>query len=298
MRGANLFVAHQRKEGGGELFGRAIGPQEFGNQRPIEQQIDQVGVADLHGMGEDPLGQPIEAVADDHRQPGPGEFERDRARGGQRRAAGGKAVIFLIRPAHDNRLSRPGADRLPDRRGDGGDRRHDDAEPAERRLGQRQCAAKDRQQPFDLAAAAAGQDGQEQILGGEPVRGTEAPAVAAPGAALDDRMPDMIASEADALEIGRLERQQCQQMIVPARHPPCPAGAPCPHHRRHVMNERHIIAAAPQALRDPPREAGAVDRHHGIGTQRRDRCHRLADMAQDHRRARKDLGNPGDRQIG
>ena len=63
------------------------------------------------------------------------------------------------------------------------------------------------------------------------------------------------------------------------------------------MNERQGLAAAPQSVRHPPAEPGAVDRHDGIGAQSTDRCDRLAHAAQDDRSARQYLGYSHDRQI-
>ena len=93
--------------------------------------------------------------------------------------------------------------------------------------------------------------------------------IAALGAAFEHRMADIAGGQTDPLEIGRLERQQGQQMVVPARHAAGAAGPPGPDHRRDVVNERQGLAFAAQPVRHPPAEAGAVDRHDGVGPQRR-----------------------------
>jgi hypothetical protein len=120
---------------------------------------------------------------------------------------------------------------------------------------------------------------------------------APPGAAFHDRMADIAGREADRLEIGRLERQQGQQVIVPARHPPGAAAAPRPDHRRDVMNERNRLAALAQPLGDAPAEARTVDRDHGVRPHRPDRGHCFAHPAQDQRRPGQHLGHPRDREI-
>ena len=111
-------------------------------------------------------------------------------------------------------------------------------------------------------------------------------------------MADVTAAEADPLEIGRLERQQRHQVIVPARHASRPTGAPCPDHRRHIMDQRQGFACSSQALGDAPAEPGAVDRNNGIGAQALYRSDRLADPPQDQRRPRQHLGDADHREIG
>jgi len=103
------------------------------------------------------------------------------------------------------------------------------------------------------------------IFAAKPMGGAKACRVAAIGAAFEHRMADIAAGEPDPLEIRRLKRQQRHQMVVPPGHAPSPAGAPRPHHRRHVMDKWQPLAVAAQPLGDTPAETGAVDRHHGIG---------------------------------
>src|SRR5205807_2672448 len=107
----------------------------------------------------------------------------------------------------------------------------------------------------------------------DPMPGAKPRRVALVGAALEHRMADIAGGEADAFEIRRLERQEGQEMVVPARHPPGAAAAPGPDHRRDVMNEWQMLAAPAQPLCDAPAEAGAVDRDDGVGLERLDRPH-------------------------
>ena len=86
-------------------------------------------------------------------------------------------------------------------------------------------------------------------------------------------------------------------MVVPARHPPRPSGAPRPDHRRHVMDQRQGLAVTAQPLRNPPAEPGAVDRHHRIGPLRADRGDRFAYPAQDRKCLRQHLGHPDHREL-
>src|SRR5437870_2421108 len=74
-----------------------------------------------------------------------------------------------------------------------------------------QRRAEDRQQTPDLAAAAAGQYRDQQLVRSETVRRPKAPAVAVVGAAFQNRMTDKAARQPDPLEVGRLERQQGHQ---------------------------------------------------------------------------------------
>ena len=86
-------------------------------------------------------------------------------------------------------------------------------------------------------------------------------------------------------------------MVVPARHAPRPAGAPRPHHRRDIMDQRQALAGAAQPLRDAPGEARAVDGHHRVGAQAADIGHGPVDPAQDAPRARQHLGHAHDREL-
>jgi hypothetical protein len=110
--------------------------------------------------------------------------------------------------------------------------------PADHRLQPVQRRAEHRQKPADLAAAAPRQHRQDEFVVGDAVDGAEPRRIAPVGAALDCRVPDITAGQPDGLEIRWLERKQRQQMVVPARHAARPAGAPRPHHRRDVMNQR------------------------------------------------------------
>ncbi len=130
------------------------------------------------------------------------------------------------------------------------------------------------------------------------MRGAEPLGVAAIGTAVEHRVADTGAGEPDPLEIRRLERQQRHQMVVPARHAPGAAGAPCPDHRRHIVDQRQPLAPAAQPLRDPPAEPGAVDRHHRVGFQRAHRRHGFAHPAQDQGGPRQHLGDPDHREVG
>ena len=130
-----------------------------------------------------------------------------------------------------------------------------------------------------------------------PCCGAEPHTVARPSPAFDDRMADTGARQPLALEIGRLERQERQQVIVPPRHPPRPARPPGPDHRGDVMDERERLAGTAQSMRDPPGKTRAVDRHDRVGPRRADRRRRLADVTQDRRRPRQNLGDTGHREI-
>ena len=86
-------------------------------------------------------------------------------------------------------------------------------------------------------------------------------------------------------------------MVVPASHPPGPAGAPGPHHGRHIMNERQPLAGLSQPMSDAPAEPRAVDRHDGVGPQFADLPRGLAHPPQDQRCPRQHFGHSGNRQI-
>ena len=111
-------------------------------------------------------------------------------------------------------------------------------------------------------------------------------------------MADMTGGQPDLFEIGRLERQQGQHMVVPARHAAGAPGAPGPHHRGDVGDQRHGFAAAAQAVGHPPAEPGAVDRDDRVRPQGANRGDGLGDTAQQARGMRQHLGEPGDRQLG
>ena len=190
MRRANSFVTHELRERGGEPCRGTIGSEQLGNQGPSEQQIDEIDLTHLQNPVEECLGQRVQTVADDHRQARQSQFESHRSGGGERGAASREGIVFFVRLPHDDRISRPGPDRRCDRRRDCRDGRHNDAEGPDQVFQPLQRRAEDRQQTPDLAAAAAGQHGDQQVVGGETVRRPEASAISVFGAAFEYWMTD------------------------------------------------------------------------------------------------------------
>src|SRR6185312_15256314 len=231
-------------------------------------------------------------------QPRHRQLQRHRPRRRQRRAAGREGVVFRGVAAHEDRRARPPAYAGLDEGGDILHRRYDHPKRADPSLQQAQRLAENRREPAHLAAAAAGKHDQHQGLGRDAVLGAKAGAIAGAGAAVDYRVTDAGGRQPLALEIRRLERQQRQQMVVPACDPPRPAAAPRPDHRCDIMDQRQGLAGAAEAMGDAPGETRAVDRHHRIGLGGADRGDRLAHVAEDRPRPRQNLGNPGDGEVG
>jgi hypothetical protein len=237
MRGAHLFVPDQPRRLRGEPLGGAFAAQQLAHDRPFEQQVDEIDLAHPHHPVEQRLGQRVQAIADDHRQPRHRQFQRHRTRRGDCRTARGKGVVSVLRAEHDDRVAGPDAGSLGHHIRDRRHRRHDDAKSADQCLETCQRRAKYRQQPLHLAAATARQHRDQRLIGADPICRAKSDAVAAIGAAVEHRMADIGTGEPDLLEIRRLKRQQRHQMVVPAGHAPRPPGAPRPHHRRHVVDQ-------------------------------------------------------------
>ena len=145
--------------------------------------------------------------------------------------------------------------------------------------------------------AAAGQHREYEFILGDAVRHAKARRVSAPGAGFEHRMPDMAGREPDLFEIGRLERQQCHDMIVPAGHMAGASRAPGPHHRGDIGDQRHSLAGAAQSMRHPPAKPGAVDRDDRVRPHRLDRRDGLAYPAQQSRGVRQYFGRARRRPV-
>src|SRR5579885_2100945 len=113
-----------------------------------------MNMPDLDDAPQKPMGQWVEAISDDRREPRHGEFERHRARGRHRRGGGSESVVFLALAAYHDRRHGPtlggGGDDLRHRLGG----RHDNTKPGMTPGQQSYGLTERRQEPRDLAAPA------------------------------------------------------------------------------------------------------------------------------------------------
>jgi hypothetical protein len=159
-----------------------------------------------------------------------------------------------------------------------------------------------RQQPCDLAATASGQHDEQGRGGGNAVPGTKSRAVAGGSVALDHRMADIARLQPDLFEVGRLERQQGQQVIDGAGGVPRAEFAPRPDHRRDVVDHRRPRRQrrpgnAAQPLADTKAETRTVDGHHGDRLEPPDVVDGLAHMPQDPSGTGQHLEDTHDRKL-
>ena len=108
-------------------------------------------------------------------------------------------------------------------------------------------------------------------------------------------MADEGAGQPFPLEIGRLERQESQQVVQEGRDLARPARPPRPDRRRHVMDEGD--AGALQALGDAEAEVGRVDGHHNVGPPAPDLLRRLLQPPDQVGQPGQKLGDPHQRQL-
>ena len=81
----------------------------------------------------------------------------------------------------------------------------------------------------------------------------------------------------EALELGRLERQQAKHVIDMRTHRLCAAGAPCPHARADIVDDRDRGRCRAHLARDAQAELRAVDGDQAIRPGGDDGARRLAD---------------------
>jgi len=195
-------------------------------------------LSDLQDPFENLFGQRVEAIADDHRQSGQGQFKRDGARRGERGAARREGIVLILRPLHDDRLPRPALDGFDNRRRHRPDRWYSHAETADQALQTVQRCSENRQQTRHLGVPAPGERRDKQIILREPVCYPEPATITPVCTTFEHGMANKATRQSDLLEIRRLKRQQRHQMVVPACHATGPPGTPCPDHRGHVVNKR------------------------------------------------------------
>ena len=172
----------------------------------------------------------------------------------------------------------------------------------------REASDEPRHRPGRKSAAAdgprrpgwAGQNAQHRSASADDaMSGAETRPIALARGPFDHRMADIARRQPDFREIGRFEREQRQQMIGRPRRRARPMLAHGPDHRRHIVDDRRPRrrAVLAQRIGDAEAEAGAVDRHDGIGRQPLDIRRRLAHPAQQAPRRRHQLDEAHDRQL-
>ena len=195
----------------------------------------------------------------------------------RRNAAHFSAGSITMRGARPSRRRR----RAPLRQG--GARRQHQFHGSDAVAHPRQGLAEDRQQPADLAGAAARQHQNER-------RRFAGDGLFRPGTQLrqpfGQRMADINAGRtAEPPMCRRLERQDREYAIYIIAHGPGPPRPPRPYRGRNVVDDRDRRHPGAHAAGDPVGEIGAVDDHDGVGTGRDDRIRRFPDAPQNHRQA-------------
>ena len=160
---------------------------------------------------------------------------------------------------------------------------------------QRHRAAKHRQQPGRLAAAAAGHQHQHGGVRRQPVAGAEPGGVAIASAGLQHGMADEAGRQAVAGEVAWFERQQAKQRVPQsweAFHPVLPPG---PNLRRHILHPLDPERGDPAQHMQP--EAGGIHRHHHVRLARRHVGHHGKQAAAQQAEAGQDFYQAHHRQV-
>ena len=148
----------------------------------------------------------------------------------------------------------------------------------------------------NLAHAAAGKNDDYLFVGGNSVALPKFGSLARVGAAFHDRMAHEGGRKAFGFKIGRLERQQGQQMIEKPGDFPGPSGPPRPDRGRHIMDERYSLTLEP--LGDAKAEIRRVDSNQDRGPKPFNGVCGFTDALKNTRQPGQNLGRPHHRQIG
>ena len=222
-----------------------------------------------------------------------GQFQRHRARGGNRHIGSRESRTFQRGVRNDLRRDRPVVGQACDQFGDVGHGgqghtsiRIDDFDTPERRTDHR-----DQTRHFRLARSRQGQD--------QRARAVHHLAFGISRQRFGyHRMPDKIAGHSCGGHQGRLERQQRQNVVNDLCHFRSAARTPCPDRRRNIMDGFQVRTLLFHQGCDAQAEIGAVDGDQGGGGCCDDRLGGFGDSAFQGCIFRQDFGDAHDRQLG
>ena len=156
----------------------------------------------------------------------------------------------------------------------------------------------DRGKTRDLAAARAGQQREQRLVGRDGELGAQRGGLGRRRLRLGgDRVADEVAGHPRRLHVGRLEREEREHMVDDLGHLRGAARPPGPDRRRDVVDDLQARPQPPGAAGDTEVEIRAVDGDERVRRGRRHRARGLADAPPEVRHPRQHLGEPHHREL-